>query len=100
MISSAMLPKVALSKPPIDPPRWAARLSVARPMYPASGTIGKNRRQEDRRLLVGREEFKSQRGRESTNQESGRPVSFKPRTQMPSYLQWQCLDLFAGVSQR
>ena len=38
-MSSAALPRVALSKPPIPGPIDSARHSVARPMRPARGTM-------------------------------------------------------------
>ena len=54
MISSAALPKVALSRPPIvGPVRWA-RCSVASPMSPASGSTPRQAVDEDPRTGVER----------------------------------------------
>jgi len=39
IVNSAALPNVALSNPPSPAPSLAARLSVARPISPAKGTI-------------------------------------------------------------
>ena len=48
--SSAALPKVALSSPPIPGPVWCARCSVASPMRPARGRIATH---ETTKMAVG-----------------------------------------------
>ena len=42
MMSSAALPKVALSRPPMPSPTFSARCSVAFPISPASGMIARH----------------------------------------------------------
>ena len=50
MISSAALPKEALSKPPTPGPVWWVRCSVASPMSPARGKMA---RQEKANVQTG-----------------------------------------------
>jgi len=74
--TSAALPNVALSNPPTPDPRRAARLSVARPIKPASGTMATPDAKKTQRSSAPEYRAATASGTATSSQSSGWPIRY------------------------